>query len=207
MYLNCIQVYFCDSAILFIFIVIIIINLHFKRLFFMLAWIKRVLNGFRDVKSLSTTWYQVFRGLRFICCPFNNYIPAYLHHAIIIVSLHGNLSLLMQFLMLSRPKRSLSSEEGFLSSKVTYTSILWFSYHCAPTSICQLLQLPKFLNIKTSVFLFDTQMLECCAKSRKYFILNENFTVYNFICCGLILILVLVLVFSNQYIFSKQPSG
>ena len=78
---------------------------------------------FKYLKSLSTTWYQVFRVLSFLCYPSTTIS---LHFFIKLSSLHLstrpkhlNLLLLMQFLMLSKPKRSLSSEEGFQSFKVT----------------------------------------------------------------------------------------
>ena len=55
--------------------------------------------------------------------PLNNDISVFRHRAIITAFTarpnHVNLPLLTQFLMLARPKHSLSSEEGFLSFKVT----------------------------------------------------------------------------------------
>ena len=91
---------------------------------------------FRDLKSLSTTWYQVFRVSPFLCYPTT--LSQYFFTKLYSLDLstrktHLNLPLLMWFLMLLRPKRFLSFEEGFLSFKVTYTSILTFSYCCPPT--------------------------------------------------------------------------
>ena len=108
---------------------------------------------FRDFKSLSTTGYQVFRDLPFLCCPSTTIS---LHFFTTLSSLHLstwpnhlNLPLLMQFLILSRPKHSLSSEEGFLCFKVVL-HIHLISYHCAPASISQPLSLPKFLLVNST---------------------------------------------------------
>ena len=79
---------------------------------------------FRDLKSLSTTWVPSLWRSTLSLLPLSNYISALLHHAIITASLSTwpnklNLPLVMQLLILSRPKRSPSSEEAFLSFKVT----------------------------------------------------------------------------------------
>ena len=39
-------------------------------------------------KSLSMTWYPVFRDLLLLLLPLNNYISTFLHHAIITASLY-----------------------------------------------------------------------------------------------------------------------
>ena len=90
---------------------------------------------FRDLKSLSTTRNQVFQGLPFRCCPS---LVISLHFFTMLSSLHLftpsnhlNLLLLIQFLMPSSPKRSLGSEEGFLSFMVTCTSILYYIWLCS----------------------------------------------------------------------------
>ena len=72
----------------------------------------------RDLKSLSTTCSKVFRGLPILCCPLTT-ISLHFFTTLSILHLftwpkHLNLPLLMKFVMLSRPKRSLSYDEGFL---------------------------------------------------------------------------------------------
>ena len=80
--------------------------------------------------------------------PQINYISAFFHHLIITVHLftrpnHINLPLLIQFLMLSRSKRSLSNEEHFLSYKVTlYIHII---FDCNKSALL----VTKHKNIKT----------------------------------------------------------
>ena len=75
---------------------------------------------FRDLKSLSTTWYQVFEVYSFFVPPQELYrciSSPRCHHCI---SLHGQtISICLLSLLLSRPKRFLSSEEDFLFFKVT----------------------------------------------------------------------------------------
>ena len=80
---------------------------------------------FREWKSLSTTRYQVFQNLPFLCCPLTTIS---LYFCTMWSSLHLstwpnhlNLSLLIQFLMLSRPKHSLCS----YPSRWHHTSILY----------------------------------------------------------------------------------
>ena len=111
----------------------------------------------RDLKSLSTTWYQVFPGLPFLCYPS---VTVSLHFFTTLSSLHLstwpnylNLPLLMQLLMLSRPKCSLSSEEGFLSFKVTLHIHLIFLI-----SLCS--------NINLSPFLEFSSFPQCCNTAR-----------------------------------------
>ena len=78
----------------------------------------------RDLKLLPTIWY--FRGLPSHCCP-STFTLKCLHYFTTLSSLdtypymanHLDLPLLIQFLLLSRFKRFLSSEGGFLPFNVT----------------------------------------------------------------------------------------
>ena len=101
------------------------------------------------VPSLSTSTLSLLS--------LNNYISAFLQHTINTAK-HLNLSLLIQFLMLSRSKCSLRSEEDFLSSKVTLhihliiLISLCYNLNKSPSFTARI-SLKKFkFNIKTSHF-------------------------------------------------------
>ena len=112
---------------------VIIITNHILNVYFpCLHGLDRFLNGYLPLSSIlyqikinlqrsKVTIYDLIPSLSRSNLQY--YIFVFLHHAIITASLyiwpnHLNLPL-MQYLMLSRPKRSLTSEEGFLSFKVT----------------------------------------------------------------------------------------
>ena len=87
---------------------------------------------FGDLKSLSMTWWQVFRGPPFLLLPLKLYI---LHFITTLSSLHLstwpnhlNLPLLMQFLTLSYKAKTLPRFWRRLPI-LHFTSILSFSYH------------------------------------------------------------------------------
>ena len=92
-----------------------------------LSWILCQINLQRSYcTSLSMTWYQVYRGQLVLCCLSTTTYKLFPHIFTMQSPLHlstwpnyHNLLLLTQLQMLSRPKRSLSSEEGFLYFKVT----------------------------------------------------------------------------------------
>ena len=112
----------------------------------------------RDVLLLSTDWNHVCRNLPFLCCPSTTiqYLcissPRY-HHCI---SLHGQttsilMPLLMQFILLSSPKHSLSSKEGFLSLKVTL-HIHLIILHNKSASFTAQVALPYSMTLLTHVW-------------------------------------------------------
>ena len=110
---------------------------------------------FRDLKSLSTAWYQTFRGLPFLCCSsitisFHFFTSLSLHLSKWPNHLKLFLLITMQFLMLTRSKCSLSSEEDFLSFKVIlHIHLIILVSLCSNLNIYVSLLLPNFYTCNT----------------------------------------------------------